>query len=334
MKRATPPHKEEELPFLPDDVVLEILLYAFHGVGEDTTVTTNACRARRTSPRIRNLIDTHLFGKVRKLSHDVLYYLINEKNLLLFYGLKKLKVFERCPRLNESTLMQMTSLESLTLFSSDRVGDRSIQALTNLRRLILYAYDGSNIGEGEKKHITEKSLCMLTRLDTLIVCSRTTITDKCIALLPQLRRLDLRRVPIEGDCFTSLTRLERLYISRTNVKEDSLKSLVRLRRLSLDNNKALTNKSLSALTGLVKLNLAGDEDRFSDAVLQPFKDTLEVIKLDYHSRVNWASLKECANLKEVHLEYFEHQMKTAETQENIEKERGIKFLQTPFCPYL
>ena len=323
MKRdLLPASSHEELPHLPDDVVVEILFYAFPAVGECNLDTKRACRARLTSPRIKSLIDRYLFGPVRKLSHDVLC-ILDDRNAPLFHGLKKLKLFETCPLLSERTLKSMTGLESLTLFSSDHAGDEIVQALTNLRKLVLYSYESISCLQADKKHVTLKSLRMLTRLETLVVMGRRTIHDESIAPLHQLRHLHVGYVPIEGYCFASLTRLERLYLNNTNVKEENLGSLVHLKRLGLGCNKFLTDNSLSTLTGLVNLTLENGE--ISGDALLPFRDTLEVIKLDYRSIVEWHSLKECRNLKEVHLDGFE-QMRADETREFLEKERGIKFI--------
>lgn len=338
MKRPNEEHfLNEEAICLPDDVIVEILLYAFPRLQADIGDVRSAFRARRTSPRMRDLIDTHLIGSLKQVSFPVSAQL-NDKNVLFFHGLRELKV-RVSSTISKGVLSQMTGLESLRL-DSRRIGDDTIQALTNLRKLKLICYDsihGQYIGRSGPYEVTHRSLSKLTRLEVLKVRHRERITDKdiaCVQTLKYLQVLDVNNGQINGDCFASLTNLERLsLIHCSNVKEDSLKSLTQLKSLHLaGDNVLLRNRSFSTLKNITYFGLEHNQ-RLSSSALQSFVDTLEEIKLDSITNIELEILTTCPKLKVVNLDYNYYcnhgSTYLKRVREILQDEKGVKF--NMFC---
>ena len=69
MKRGLPPSPIalSHLENLPDEMVGEILLYVFNGVGLNDRITTQAIAARDISGRLQKMIDLYILGPVKEL---------------------------------------------------------------------------------------------------------------------------------------------------------------------------------------------------------------------------------------------------------------------------
>ena len=256
MKRSNEDEGEEidvitliDLEHLPDDVMGEILLFAFPEVGISYQMTRRAAKHRRVSLRMRNLIDLYLFAPVQELTPEVLDY-VDDEGLSLFSGLKRMNL-RWSIAFTEKGLAKMTRLEQLFVHSVPPSLFEGCRALTNLQRL--------QISTLEIPPDNQSWLAMMTNLINLELRSVGGIDDEGIQQLPQLKSLTLKENRcISGTSFVFLTQLEVLIIEKqfSKMKASVFDNLsTTLRTLELSGKSGITNETLAKMTFLTSLRL-------------------------------------------------------------------------------
>ena len=233
MKRGLPsssPIVMNHIENLPDDMMGEILLYVFDGVGLNDSITAKAIAARDISVRLQKMIDLYILGPVKKLELGGRSGVSDQNLSLLFPG-----------------------LEYLRLYDQAAITDAGLRSLTRLRVMDLSWF----------RTITDRGLSTLSSLETLILFGNEMITDRGVSQLPQLKKLDLsyNRV-VKGYCLKDLIQLESLilrgndFVTGTHLVDVSHT----LKYLNLDDNEVPDlGNVVRMMTNLEELSLADNE---------------------------------------------------------------------------
>lgn len=269
-----------QLEHLPDEIIVEILMFIFPDIATDMEGTLAAFRFRETSVRMKRLIEHNLFDTVTILP-DLVSGEITDAMLFLFRNVKKLYLRGEC-RITDDGLSRMTGLEVLHINHDDSFLRESqatttymcstIQPLTNLRSLTLV-----------ETRMDNECLITLTNLVELNLHFEENISDVGLAHLAGLKKLDIHEChSIKGSAFISMTQLESLSVSCCNdfsvdylpIISKSLTTLdyldvyddlvicqmTALKKLLLNGNMgSVTDEGLSRLTNLTSLNLSDNE---------------------------------------------------------------------------
>jgi len=319
---------------LPDDVLMEILLFTFHNVAIDAKVMREVINARETSVRLREMIDRYILSVVTELSDNDVLMAMEDDDLALFTGLQVLivsraqynyidgKKLTRLSRLTDTGLGHVAShlkslevhgviftdvgistlsnLESLVIAKNDVISDKGLDGLSQLRRLKI----------SRKSKLDGSCFNHLASLESLHLYHNKSIETEALLFLSH----NLRRLTIEGKTLLSyhkglatMTTLESLTIS--NPKEDNrphfddqcLLALPGLTDLKLYGVRTITNKGLANLTGLRVLDVQYETQiTFSDSL--PFGTTLEELWINQaFTPVPEECLAFFQNLREVHI---------------------------------
>ena len=235
MKRGLPsssPIVMNHIENLPDDMMGEILLYVFDGVGLNDSITAKAIAARDISVRLQKMIDLYILGPVKKLELGGRSGVSDQNLSLLFPG-----------------------LEYLRLYDQAAITDAGLRSLTRLRVMDLSWF----------RTITDRGLSTLSSLETLILYRNGMITDKGVSQLPQLKWLDLsdNRI-VTGDCLRDLTQLESLLLAyNALITATQLGGVSRtLKYLNLDHRKDTPDLGnvVGKMTNLEELSLSYNRD--------------------------------------------------------------------------
>ena len=273
MKRAKEEEEEiivtlEELEFLPDDVMGEILRFAYHEVGVGAQKTGDAAKARRASKRMRELVDKYLFLPVKELGGDVLYN-IDDEGLSLFKGLEKLCLsWYTCSKLTEQGVAKMVQLKDLSISTTHIpwTGE-CFQRMTSLTKLEI----GGHYGDAKELLFMDGCFKPLVSLEELVLEGYNGVEDFQIEALPHLKRLTLRRNGlISGKCFLALTQLETLIIEKPYkvMEAEVFRSLsLSLTRLELKGASGITDEVLAGMASLRVLKLKKGKTGISDVGL-------------------------------------------------------------------
>lgn len=321
MKRA---HEEDEivvtmreLEFLPDDVIMEVLLYTFPLVGRSLAQTKAAFRAREAAPRIRTIIDQFIIGGVTSIHWTVSDFL-TDQSLSLFKGAQSLDIYAHQTKITDKGLREMTNLEKLELHGRVSITHEGLKGMTNLKELTLQGVT----------HLGDDTLQELSQLTTLRLRHQDRITDVGIGYLSRLESLDIFSCDkIIGNTFGSLSRLGSLLAVYTKLNDDNLMLLGgSLEKLVLGPNKGMTEKGLSKMYRLKFLKISECGIEFTGAAFDAFSESLEIlVDVNDETYIKWDTLSRCRNLKKVYIEDFS-QLDATETQSVLEKERGIQFI--------
>jgi len=322
MKRAHEEDEEvvvtmQELEFLPDDVIMEVLLYTFPLVGRSFVQTKAAFKARETAPRIRAIIDQFIIGGVTDIHWTVADFLTDQA-LSLFKGAQFLHIYANQTKITDKGLLQMTNLEKLQLQGRVPITHEGLKGMTNLKELTL---------EGVAL-IGDYTLKELPQLTTLRVRNQYLVTDVGIGYLSRLENLEIISCDkIIGNTLGSLSRLVSLLAVNTKLNDDKLMLLGgSLEKLTLGVNKSITEKGLSKMYRIKELNISSCNIKFTGAAFDAFRESLEIlVDVNNETYIKWDTLSRCRNLKKVFIKDFS-QLNATETQSVLEKERGIQFI--------
>lgn len=269
-----------QLEHLPDEIIVEILMFIFPYVAIDMKGTLAAFKFRETSARMKRLIEHNLFDTVTILS-DLVSGEVTDAMLFLFRNVKKLYLRGEC-RITDDGLSRMTGLEVLHINHDSLLRESqattttymcsTIQALTNLRSLTLV-----------ETMMDNECLITLTNLLELNLHYEENIGDVGLAHLSGLKKLDINECrSIRGSAFINMKKLESLSVSccdyfsvdylpiiskslttldHLDVYDDLvIRQMTALKKLLLNGNMGgVTDEGLSRLTNLTSLNLSDNE---------------------------------------------------------------------------
>ena len=268
-----------QLEHLPDEIIVEILMFIFPDIATDMKGTLAAFSFRETSMRMKRLIQHNLFDTVTMLGEPISSE-ITDAMLFLFRNVKKLYLRGGC-QITEDGLSRMTGLELLEINHDRFMCDcgaitkykcSTIQALTNLRSLTLV-----------ETMMDNECLITLTNLAELNLHDEENIDDVGLAHLSSLKKLDINEChSIRGSAFINMTQLESLSVSccdyfsvdylpiiskslttldYVDVHDDLvIRQMTALKKLLLNGNMGgVTDEGLSRLTNLTSLNLSDNE---------------------------------------------------------------------------
>lgn len=277
MKRTRPVEviTVDMLESLPMELLVIVLGHAYPRLGESKSETYAAIEARKTSFRVEEAIE-YLCSKVKRLNHKVVEETLNNKTIVLFNGIEKLRLDFKTmvtqhalPKMtslenlildvyeiNNDVLRQMTWLKKLALLHCGAISDKGIETLSRLQSLSI---------RGESSLITKQGLCVIApHLKELSLFSTPQLRDADIACLSKLTKLALYNgtdgIRVSGTSFSSFPLLETLMIeANLNVGDEQLGLLANhLKVLVLDWNKRITDRGLALMTNLESLSLQGD----------------------------------------------------------------------------
>lgn len=265
---------------VPMEVLIMVLIRAFPRLGTSKSETREALDVREISFRVREVIE-YLCSKVENLYYKVVNDVLDDETIILFTGLEKLEIDLDSTYVTEKALIQMTSLEDLTLYGT-QMSEESLSRMTWLKKLGLRRSEHSDEAirtlsrleslflSGSMIKITGKGLCALApHLRTLTLHHSAPISDADIVCLSNLTNLDFfagedlgRTISVTGASLASFPFLETLVIkSNKNVSDEQLVLLAsHLKNLVLDWNMRVTDRGLAQMTNLESLSLRGDEE--------------------------------------------------------------------------
>lgn len=298
MKRAEPDEDEEELTIdrielLPDEILAEILLFAYPEFEEHGRLLREVFIIRETSNKVKRVVDTFLIGRVTELVFESELGCIDDTRLALFTSLKRLACHIDYTNFTDVGLLAVSNhLEYLSLCNSN-ISNETLGSLTNLRHLLLMA------GEGEERNICLSTLTLLEKLEL----ENEDSDDAFLASLPNLRHLTVGEdSTICGHHFRFLIQLETLcLVGNTTIKDDALVSLSpSLRKLMIYcpyNMTALTDRGLSQMTGLEELTLY-DNPIITDEGILPLCN-IKILEVGPGSRITDRGISKMAGLKSI-----------------------------------
>lgn len=342
-----------QLEDLPDELIVEILLFTFPHTGNYFAETLAAFRLRETSTRMKRLIECNLFDPVTVLRNHI-SDTITDAMLLLFRNVKKLYLRIGC-HITSNSLSQMTGLELLQI-TGDNCGSlypkldykcETIRALTNLRSLTLSETGMGNeclatltnlveLNLYDEGKITDNGLAALSGLKKLTLGAYCSISGSAFRYLPQLENLsisycfqfDIHYLPLlskslvafdydaslDDEIIGQMTTLKKLSLKNDNcVTDEGLKKLTNLTSLNLSDNTRITGQALSSMSQLTELNLINNKLITVEA-LEPSRKSIEVLMLG-NSLISIASLFSFPSLRKVSIENYSP---TEEEEELIE----------------
>jgi len=309
MKRGLPPPPLvlNHLENLPDEMVGEILLYVFDGVGLDERITIRAMRARDISVRMQKMIDLYILRPVKELSIAYRDTVTEEDLLLLFPNLETLRLYHDTG-ITDAGLRSLTRLKTLDLTGNETITDQGLSTLSSLEALILNGNKRitdngiSQLPQLKKLDLTENSVVKgyylwdLTQLETLVLKGNSVAGIHLIGITPTLKCLNLddNKVPDLGVVVRNMTNLEELSLfNNETINDNHLASMTQLKALIIPMDNLITLASLSALSPqLTYLDLWAN-DRMTNEWLDLFRytDTLIILSTFHADEFNLENLR-------------------------------------------
>lgn len=232
-------------------------------------------------------------------------------------------------------------LKHLTLMDRS-IGGLSFSSMSRLESLSI----------GTESHIDDYDLSLVgPTLETLSLLTCFFVGGNCFTTMTRLRELLIEgdshvmsKLPILSDTLTKLSLFNVSLENHRDATRDIL-SLTRLSDLLLTGNESIvTNKILSQITSLTKLDI-GVSNSITDEGLIPLRhmrelevnslitgkalvnmhESLEVITLKMFGKIRWVDLVQCVALKTIHVHSFDY-LDAPMSQEAIERETGITFV--------
>lgn len=321
----------ELIEMLPQEIVVEILLFSYAGFESTERLMREVFALRETSKKLMYLIDTFLIGAVKELSNDVEMGYLDDTRLALFTSLRSLTCTEAYTHITDVGLLAVSAhLEELYLYD-DRISNDALCQMTTLRKL--------EISEGEY-HERNHTLSALTQLEILKLDTADP-DEQCFAFLPNLRELYIGEwSKIDGHNLCYLTALEKLEIvideKPCKIDDDVLRNLPdSLRILHIHAWGApeifFTGKGIANLTMLKELVVRGDGLTITDKSISKLT-ALDLLILEGDAmRITDDGLLPLANIKKLIL-YGNDQFPI--TDRGISNMSGLTSIYSPSCQFI
>ena len=247
---------------LPDDMMGEILLYVFDGVGLNDSITAKAMRARDISVRMQKMIDLYILRPVKELSIAHRDTVTEEDLLLLFPNLETLRLYNDAG-ITDAGLRSLRRLKTLDLTANETITDQGLSTLSSLETLILNGNERitdngiSQLPQLKKLDLTENSIVkgyylrVLTKLETLVLKGSLVLGIHLIGITPTLKCLNLddNKDPNLGNVIRTMTNLEELSLfNNETINDNHLVSMTQLKALIIPMDNLITLAGLSALS--------------------------------------------------------------------------------------
>ena len=304
----TPSAKLNLVETLPDDMLMEILLFTFHDVANNTKVMRDAINTRETSLRLRWLIDRYILSVVTELKDDSVLIEMDDDDLALFTGLQTLRV---------SRLYNVFRDDNVVIRVSKLTDVGLTRVSPHLRLLEVYGDLFTDVG-----------FATLSKLEELVIMENNVLSDKGLGELSQLKRLEIKgKSNLDGTSFKNLASLKSLYLydnesietkallflSRSLIDltikyktllsyDPGLSTMTKLESLTISDPKIIrmpsfcSNQSLLVLPGLTQIKLFNVSEITNEGLANLTR--LRVLDVDYGTRITCSGTRPFVNTLE------------------------------------